>query len=164
MSTYLLVTNQTAESPAFRHAIDSVIDADNGAEFVLLVPATPDEFLPVHDAGSARDVARQITGQIAQSLERAGYHLKWSVVADQAPVVALETELRDHPGAYAGVIFVSPPSDRGHWLDHYLRCLTESRELLLVHVVDDAGAPEFLTDYIGGASASDRFLTSGAWA
>ena len=164
MPTYLLVTNQTVESQAFRHALDSVIDADGRAEFVLLVPAAPDEFLPAHDAGSARDVARQFAGEIAGSLQKAGYHLKWSVIADQTPVVALETELRDHPGAYAGVIFVSPPTDRGHWLDHYLRCLTESRELSLVHVVDDAGVPEFLTDRIGGRALSGSFLTSGAWA
>ena len=162
MSTYLLITNQTAESYALRRALDGVLDADTAAEFVLLVPATPRELLPAFDAGSARDVARQIAGEIAASLGQAGYDVKWSVVADQTPVVALETELRDHPGAYAGVIFVSPPLERGSWLDHYLRRLTESRELQLVHVVDDAGVPEFLTGRDGSPAPSDRFVPSGA--
>ena len=145
MSTHLVVAHQTAQSHELTQALKHIVEADQQAEFVLLVPATPSEFLVSQQEGSARDVARRVAKEAAASLRSAGFTIKWTVIGDQSPIVALDTEVRDHPEEYAGLVVATFPQGRSRWLDLYLLQAAEALSLPLVHVVDDRGVPSSLS-------------------
>jgi hypothetical protein len=139
MSTYLVVSNHTAESYALTSALQRTQTADPTAEFVLLVPAPPAQRLSLAHESSLRDVSRRLATRAASSLREAGFTIRWTVVADETPLVALETEVRDHPGEYSGLVVATLPEQRSRWHDFYLLRQAESLGLTLDHVVDEAG-------------------------
>jgi hypothetical protein len=135
MANYLLVTNLTTVSEELREALDRIHVDDPAAGFVLLVPTAPLAYLGADDE-SARDQTRRAANAASDGLERAGYAVVWTLVSDETPVVALETELRDHPRLYAGVVFAAALPDEARWLDRYLHRLAELLDVTLVHVLD----------------------------
>lgn len=137
MSTYLIVSNHNAESCELTSALERTYAADPDADFVLLVPALPTERLAPRHESSPRDVSRRVATRAASSLREAGFTIRWTVVTDAAPLVALETEVRDHPGTYAGLVVVTLPEQRSRWHDFYLFQRAELLGLPLDHVVDD---------------------------
>ena len=139
MSTYLVVSNHTAESFELTNALRRTRAQDPAADFVLLVPAPPSARLSREHEASLRDVSRRVATQAADSLRDAGFTIRWTVVADASPLVALETEVRDHPGEYAGLVVVTLPEQRSRWQDFYLLQQAASFGLPLDHVVDDEG-------------------------
>jgi len=139
MSTYLVVSNHIAESHELTRALYRTRTADPSADFVLLVPAPPAARLSLAHESSLRDVSRRVATRAASSLRDAGFTIRWTVVTDATPLVALETEVRDHPGEYTGLVVATLPEQRSHWHDYYLLRQAESLGLTLDHVVDEAG-------------------------
>ena len=137
MSTYLVVSHSFEPGSELTRALESVEAEDRYADFVLLAPAHAHAAVATDGAARARDLVRREARDTAAALRRAGFAVKWTVVSDEAPAVALQTELRDHPGLYAGVIVVTPAQDRSRWRDFYLLRATEAFGLRLVHVVED---------------------------
>ena len=145
MATYLVIAHQTARSYELSRAMREQVEQDPEAEFVLLVPATPPELLSAPSTGSLRDIAREVAAEAADSFRNAGFKVKWTIIGDQSPIVAMDTEVRDHPREYAGIIISTFPRGRSRWLDLQILRSAEAFSLPLVHVVDHTGLPNALT-------------------
>jgi len=137
MSTYLIVSNHTADSYELTSVLRRTHASDPNAEFVLLVPAPPVDRIARGHESSLRDVSRHVATRAASSLREAGFTIRWTVVTDATPLVALETEVRDHPGEYAGLVVATLPEQRSRWHDSYLLQQAESLGLPVAHVVED---------------------------
>jgi hypothetical protein len=144
MSTYLVVSHSYEPGSELHRALERTEAEDRYADFVLLAPAAAPGAFVNGGVPRARDFARRNARETAAALRRAGFAVKWTVVSDEAPVVALQTELRDHPGLYAGLIVVTPARERSRWRDFYLLRAAEAFGLPLVHVVEDEVAPVLL--------------------
>jgi hypothetical protein len=141
MSTYLVIAHQTALSYELEKALNEVVQKDAEAEFVLLVPATPAQFLNSPPVGSFRNIARGVAKEASRSLQAAGFKVRWTVIGDQSPLVAMDTEVKDHPEQYAGIIISTFAEGRSRWLDLQIMQAAESLSLTLIHVVEDQVAP-----------------------
>lgn len=137
MATYLVVSNHTAEGSELTNALQRTRTADPGAEFVLLVPPPPAGLISECHESSLREVSRRVASRAASRLRDAGFSIRWTLITDAAPLVALETEVRDHPGEYAGLVMATLP--RSRWHDFYLLRQAESLGLSLDNVVDELG-------------------------
>ena len=135
MSTYLVIAHQTLGSVEFLDALKNRIRLDDGAQFVLLVPETAREFLATEREGSPREVARAAAAEAAVALGQVGVRVRWTIISDQTPIVALETELADHPETYAGIIISTFPAGMSRWLEDYLIQRAQSMGLPIEHVV-----------------------------
>jgi len=135
MSTYLVIAHQTANSPELLQALAEQSAADSAAEFVLLVPETPKEFLQTEKQGSPREVARWTAKEASDSYVNAGLALRWTIISDQTPVVALETELADHPGNYAALFISTFPAGISRWLEDYLLQRAQGLGLPVRHII-----------------------------
>lgn len=145
MATYLVIAHQTAHSYQLSEAMKEKVKQDPEAEFVLLVPATPQEFLASPQTGSLRDIARGVAREASNSFRNAGFKIKWTIIGEQSPIVAMDTEVKDHPDEYAGIIISTFPEGRSRWLDLQILRSAEALSLPVVHVVDDTGRPSALT-------------------
>ena len=78
MARYLIVAHQTATSPALVSRVRAMLAVEPGAEFVVLVPATPVEQLPWYAEGDARSLARRVRpwGRV-WSGRRWALHRRW---------------------------------------------------------------------------------------
>src|SRR5438105_8120845 len=104
MTRYLVLANQTASSPELSDAIGQILQQDTGAEFVLLVPATPVEDLLEWQPDDSETVAKR-TGEAARAhLETIGARVVRVEVGDPLPSKAIEKELERQRGAYDGII------------------------------------------------------------
>ena len=135
MSLYLVIAHQTADSTELREALDRKQRDDSEAEFVLLVPSTPQEHLINVQDGQPRDVARRAAARAAEQLRAGGLKLRWTVVSDEQPAVALETEIQDHPGTYTGVIISTFPRGISQWLESYMLQSADKFGLPVEHIV-----------------------------
>ena len=135
MSTYLVLAHQTARSPELLHALKEKAQSDPEAEFVLLVPETPAELLLSPQSGAPRDVARRTAKEASESLSAENIRVRWTIISDQAPVVALQTEVADHQDEYAGIIVSTFPEGISRWLESYVLGVAEQLSLPLTHVV-----------------------------
>ena len=95
MASYLLVANETAESQELLDAVSLIHAQDPGAEFVIVVPATPLNFLQQFEgtAKSARGLAAQRAQSTRQKLESFGIRIRSTRVANWDPYIAIEEEL-----------------------------------------------------------------------
>jgi hypothetical protein len=135
MSTYLVLAHQTAGSAELLEALTEQSGTDPGAEFVLLVPETPAEFHQTEKEGSPREIARRAAQQAADSYRSAGIKLRWTIVSDQRPVVALESEIADHPDTYAGIFISTFPAGISRWLEDYVLQRAHGVGLPVKHIV-----------------------------
>lgn len=116
MTRYLVLANQTASSAELSEAISQILQRDTGAEFVLLVPATPAEDLLEWQADDGETVARR-TGEAARAhLEGIGARVVRVEVGDPLPRKAIEEELGRQRDAYDGIILSTLPIQRSRWL------------------------------------------------
>ena len=116
MARYLAVAHQTATTPALRDCIRRVKDEDPMARFTILVPATPVEQLPYFARGDARSLARAVGQASKQMLEAAGATIDRVVVGDASALLAIDDELRAHPGEYSGIVISTLPAGASRWL------------------------------------------------
>jgi predicted RNase H-like HicB family nuclease len=140
MSRYLVVTHQTALSPALHRKVSALVAEDPAAEFVVLVPETPG--LPTTWEGETVDVARQ-RAEAAKTLleEKAHVRVVRTAVGTPEPLQAIADELRAQPGYDTLVICTLPPGV-SRWLKLDLVHRAERKfGLRVIHVVAEAPAP-----------------------
>lgn len=128
MSRYLVVANQTVTNPRLVHQLQSLCQQDAGAEFVLLVPATPvrDLFFRRGSDERAEAVARKHAEKARTCFAKEGISLLEARIGGAEPVDAVEQELRGDPD-YAGVVVSTLPGEHSRWLKMGLPRAVESR-------------------------------------
>jgi hypothetical protein len=115
MARYLLVAHQTAESEELMVAARELAAEDPGAEFVLLVPATPTGSLLVWEEGETAEVARRRAASARERLEAQGLRVVDARAGDQDPMAAIEDE--EHAGRhYAAIVVSTLPAGVSRWL------------------------------------------------
>jgi nucleotide-binding universal stress UspA family protein len=140
MSRYLVVTHQTALSPALQRQVSALVAEDPAAEFAVLVPEAPGP--PLTWEGETVDVATQ-RAEAARTLleEKAQARVVRTAVGAPEPMQAIADELRAQPGYDALVICTLPPGI-SRWLRLDLVHRAERRfGLRVIHVVAEAPAP-----------------------
>jgi hypothetical protein len=140
MSRYLVVTHQTALSPALQRKVSALVAEDPAAEFAVLVPEAPGP--PLTWEGETVDVARQ-RAEAARTLleEKAQARVVRTAVGAQEPLQAIADELRAQPGYDTLVICTLPPGV-SRWLKLDLVHRAERKfGLRVIHVVAEAPAP-----------------------
>jgi hypothetical protein len=116
MARYLLVAHQTAESQELREQVAALVQEDRGAEFVLLVPATPVGLLTAvgGEGRSAVQVARWRGARARSLLEEVGARVTAVRIGSYDPLVAVEEELR--AGDYSAVVISTLPRGLSRWI------------------------------------------------
>ena len=140
MSRYLVVTHQTALSPALQRKVSALVAEDPAAEFAVLVPEAPGP--PLTWEGETVDVATQ-RAEAARTLleEKAQARVVRTAVGAPEPMQAIADELRAQPGYDALVICTLPPGV-SRWLKLDLVHRAERKfGLRVIHVVAEAPAP-----------------------
>ena len=140
MSRYLVVTHQTARSPALQRKVSALVAEDPAAEFAVLVPEAPGP--PLTWEGETVDVARQ-RAEAARTLleEKAQARVVRTAVGAPEPLQAIADELRAQPGYDTLVICTLPPGV-SRWLKLDLVHRAERKfGLRVIHVVAEAAAP-----------------------
>ena len=116
MGNYLVVANQTASSAELLERLKAIASEDAESEFVLLVPATPVGHLVTWSEGEARSVAQNAAEQAKDLLERNGLTVSRIAIGDEAPVIAVQNDLRDNPSHYEGIVVSTLPLGISRWL------------------------------------------------
>ena len=116
MPRYLVVANQTTTSPRLLEELRELSRRQGGAEFVLVVPATPvrDLFFRRSPDEKADAVARKHAEKGRAHVERAGLTVVDARVVGSDPVTAVEQELRE--AEYAGVVVSTLHGEHSAWL------------------------------------------------
>lgn len=140
MGRYLVVARQTAASPELHDKLKEVASDDPQAEFVLLVPATPPRHLLSWVEGEARAAAQKACEVSRAILEQNGLRLSRVAVGDEAPVIAVQDDLRENPSRYEAIILSTFPLGISRWLGLDVLSEMERRfEIPIIHVVAKAG-------------------------
>lgn len=115
MAVYLVVANQTTTSPRLVEELRDVARNQPGAQFVLVVPATPvrDLFFRRSSEDKAETVARKHAERGRTHLVRAGLAVVDARVVSGEPVQAVEQELRD--AHYDGVVVSTLHGEHSAW-------------------------------------------------
>ena len=142
MASYLLVANETAESQELLHAVSEIHAEDPGAEFVIVVPATPLNLLQqfAGTAKSARWLAAQRAQSTRQKLESLGIRVRSTRVGNWDPYLAIEDELLHEE--YEAIVVSTLPPGLSRWLrmDLPSRVVRRHPHLRLVHVIARSAA------------------------
>ena len=142
MARYLIVAHQTAGSPELLERVRALAGGDPGAEFTLLVPATPTGHL-LHnwEEGEARQLARRRASEATATLSAAGIPVAAARVGSHSPLEAVGDELQAHPG-YDRIVLSTFPPGVSRWLKGNLPAILERRFRLPVdHVIAQARTP-----------------------
>jgi hypothetical protein len=115
MARHLIVAHQTAGSPELVERVRELAKHDPGAEFVLLVPATPTSHLLTWEEGEARQLAALRAREATAALRAAGVEVVAARVGSHSPLEAVGDELRAEPG-YAGIVLSTFPPGLSRWL------------------------------------------------
>lgn len=140
MARYLVVAHQTVSSPELLEAVRGVRDQDAGAEFVLLIPATPVRHLLFRkgDEKDAEATARKRGERARAVFTKEGVPLGDVRVGAGDPMEAIDQEVAAHPG-YAGFVISTLPAEKSQWLRLNLyRTVQERHGLPVHHVVAEA--------------------------
>lgn len=108
MDQYLLVADETADSPELLCVVQRITEEDPEAEFVVLVPTTPVDPLAtlVGEHRSARQLASCRAQRIRAQLRSAGVRCAVVRLGNYDPVQAIEDALRF--SSYRGLVLVTP--------------------------------------------------------
>jgi hypothetical protein len=138
---YLIIANQTADSPQLSRALLEISRNDPDASFVLVVPATPLNHLLVWEEGETMAAAGRRADSAAATLKAAGVNVAAARVGDGDPVLAIADELLQRPG-YAAVVIGTLPPGLSRWLK--LDLLSRASRLFpgqrFLQIVASAGA------------------------
>ncbi len=142
MALYLVVAHQTVTSPELLRQVRAVREQDEGAEFVLLVPATPVRHLLIRrgDEHDAQSAARRRVERASAVFAKKGLPLRDARVGAADPLDAIDQEVAANPG-YTGFIISTLPAERSRWLRMNLPRAVSTKYGLPVHHV--VAAPEF---------------------
>jgi hypothetical protein len=147
MSRYLIVAHQTAGSPTLVERVRAVSRNDPGAEFVLLVPATPVRHLLSRRRreGEAESAARASAEEAKIIFAEAGINLIDTRVGEASPVDAIAEEIKRRPG-YGGLIISTLPPRQSRWLrDDVPDQAQRQFGLPVIHVEATPDQPDGLT-------------------
>jgi hypothetical protein len=139
MSKYLVVTHQTALSPALQQTVRALAAGNAAAEFAVLVPEAPTgattwEGETVDGAKQRADAAKTLLEETAQA------RVFRTAVGAPDPLQAISDELLAHPGYETLVICTLPPG-LSRWLKLDLVHRAERKfGLRVIHVVAEAPA------------------------
>ena len=119
MSKYLVVTHQTALSPALQHKVRALIVEDVAAEFAVLVPEAPGgtttwEGETIDGAKQRADAAKTLLEESAQA------RVFRTAVGAPDPLQAISDELLAHPGQTAVLAVANRDHEVGADEDHDL--------------------------------------------
>ncbi|HEY3193877.1 MAG TPA: hypothetical protein VGK42_01420 [Candidatus Dormibacteraeota bacterium] len=114
MARYMLVANQTLQSPELRDAALQLQADDEAAELVVVVPATRVVHGLVWDEVETKEVARSRLEAGMRHLRAEGCRVVDGLVGDEDPVLAVEDELRRR--RYAGVVISTLPAGLSRWI------------------------------------------------
>lgn len=81
MSRYLIVAHETAMNPDLIERVKALAADDPAAQFVLLVPATPVQFLLRRREGDAETLARKRAEEAKRAFAKAGLQLETRIGA-----------------------------------------------------------------------------------
>lgn len=140
MSRYLVVAHQTSTSPELRSRVEGIIAEDPGAEFTVLVPATPVQHMFTWEDSETWAVARARADEAGAMLEAAGANVTRTGIGARQPILAIADELREQPG-YEAVIIGTLPPNISRWLK--LDLVSQARKrfgLPVIHVVAEGRA------------------------
>lgn len=112
---HLIVAHQTAGGTALREEVRRLSRSDPTSEFVLLVPATRIQHLFTWTEGESTAVARARAREASESLRASGVAVAEARVGDPDPFLAVQTEVREHPG-YDSIIVSTFPPGISRWL------------------------------------------------
>src|ERR1700675_4552955 len=104
MGKYLVVANQTALSPELRDCLVEKAKNEPGAEFVLVVPASPIEHLVEREEGQPRQVASRRAGRALISLTSAGIPIVGAHIGAGSLVTAIDEAIAERTKEYEGII------------------------------------------------------------
>lgn len=136
MTRYLVVANQTLGGEHLLAEMRRRSDADPGASFHLLVPATPPDLFTFRTEGGALAVAEQRLQRAMRLLDTLGVELTGEV-GDQEPLGAISDALRE--ADYDAIILSTLPVGVSRWLGMDLPSRVErSVSVPVTHVVGDA--------------------------
>src|SRR5260370_29155576 len=95
VASYLVVANETADSPELHHAVAEIHKHDPDAEFVIVIPATPLNLLQQFEGTvkSARGLAAQRAQSTRPYLESLRDRVRSTRVANWAPYTAIQEQL-----------------------------------------------------------------------
>ena len=137
VASYLLVANETAESPELLHAVTEIHAHDLDAEFVIVVPATPLNLLQQFEgtAKSARGLAAQRAQSTRRHLESLGIEVRSTRVGNWDPYAAIEEELVNYK--FEAIVLSTLPPGVSRWLrmDLPSRVARRYPDIRLIHVV-----------------------------
>ncbi len=137
MASYLLVANETAESPELLRAVAEIQADDADAEFVIVVPATPLNLLQQFEgtAKSPRALAAQRAQSTRRHLENLGLRVRSARIGNWDPFVAIEAELVQEK--FGAIVVSTLPPGVSRWLrmDLPSRIARRHPSVRLVHVV-----------------------------
>jgi hypothetical protein len=137
MSRYLLVANETAESPEMLQAVAQLSADDPEAEFVVMIPATPLNLLQQFEgtAKSARSLAAQRAQSTRRHLESMGINVGSTRIGSWDPYAAIEEELANEK--FEAIVLSTLPPGASRWLrmDLPSRLARGHPDVRLVHVV-----------------------------
>ena len=142
MARYLLVAHQTAESAELLAAARELAREDDGAEFVLLVPATPVGNLLIWEEGATAAVAARRAADGRARLEAHGLRVIEARTGDSDPMAAIADEL--HAGRRYDTLVVSTlPAGVSRWLrmDLLSRVRRNFPRHRVIHVMSEAAQP-----------------------
>lgn len=138
MSHYLVVAHQTAGSPELLRHISQVVRDDPGADFTLLVPATPVGHRFTWEDRETIDNAERNAAHARSMLEQAGASVRATSIGGRVPIEAIQDAIREHPGIDAIIISTLPPG-LSRWLRVDLISQARKRTgLPVTHVVSHA--------------------------
>jgi hypothetical protein len=136
MARYLVVAHQTVTSSQLLRKVRELREQEEGAEFVLLVPATPVRHLLFRrgDEHEAEAAARRIADRALVRYARKGLPLLDARIGAADPLQAIDDELRANQG-YTGVVVSTLPEERSRWLRMALPAKVAAAHGLPVHHV-----------------------------
>jgi len=117
MSRYLIVAHETVTNPRLVERVKHLAKHDPGAEFVLLVPATPVRHLLLRRGSDdeAAAVARRRAADAEELFTREGMPLLGAKVGDASPLDAIDAEVSASPG-YSAFVISTLPKEHSRWL------------------------------------------------
>jgi hypothetical protein len=139
MTLVLVVAYQTAGTSELVDALLARARRDPDAEFQLLVPATPVQYLRgdrAKSGGDERAFAREAGDEATYNLRAAGLPVREPHVGFESPLDAIENELQFHPGEYDEIVIATFPSGMSRWLHQDVIHQAQKRfDLPVSHVV-----------------------------
>jgi hypothetical protein len=135
MMRYLVVAYQTATNPELTSEIKRLAAGPDDPEFALLVPAYPVQHRFTWNETESRDRAEKVAAEATDRLRAVGARVVRTVIGSPTAILAIDDELRDHPG-YDALIISTFPQGRSAWLkEDLVKRAQKEFGLPVIHVI-----------------------------